>query len=159
MTSTSTATFTPTPTATATFTPTPTMEPGKFIADPASIETIYSEGWKWSTTKTNARSGIHFLSEFDTFGILSYSSHTIALGFLWKEDQDEMAIINSFFTDVLSNFVSPDSADKIIQFAKETVNNAPGSYPEKIDAFTILVKVTKSSSSDSHNLILAISEK
>jgi hypothetical protein len=123
------------------------------------METIFSDDWKWSTNQSNTRTGVHFLTEFDTFGILSHASHTIALGFLWKEDQDEIAIIDSFFMDVLSIFISPESTAKIIQLAKETIYNAPGSYPEIIDGFTILIKITESSSSDSHNIILAISEK
>lgn len=156
---TATATFTPTPTPTATFTLTPSPIPGKFSLPPFTLENIYSDKWAWITNKNNIRVGTHYIKDYSTFVILSYSTNTIALGFVPSKVTENERIIEEFYKDVLNNFMPPETTGKIIQYAKDNLDNEIGSYSTKIDNFTVLIQITKGTTKSGNIFSVGISEK
>ena len=110
---------------------------------------MYADNWVWKTgTNPGIRIGTHFDAALGTFVIFSYSAHTIAVGYAPLATANENTVIESFYADVLNNFIPPTTTTAIIEYTLETLKKPTGSYTTKIDGFSILAQVQKAKSGD-----------
>lgn len=143
VTSTATATFTPTFTATSTATPTPTPNPAVFTNPPWLLKVIYTNpDWHWNDTIVMQLANRKFSD--GTSLILSYynSLDSIGISCKFNSNNADFEFYNDFVPVVLENFVSPSTAEKIIQFKDQNLKNEPDHVETEIDGFQVSLSIS-----------------